>query len=173
MRKASALLLALALIVQPAIAQTKTKASPADAALAALEVCETFARGDAMAVDAAIEAGWDAYDQEAESPFIRSYSASRDIPGLGWGDLFALVESYPDRTLGYCRLDVAEARGKRDEAIEALAGLDRYEGEVKTENDGVYASLKGTDQDAMLMTHWDDIAFVIQLTILTPKSGEP
>ena len=172
MRKALALLLGLALAVQPALAQGKTKSSPADEAVAALEVCETFAQGDVLAVDAAIEAGWDAYEQDSESPFIRSYSASRDMPGIGWGDLFVLVESYPETTLGYCRLDVAEPRGKGAAAIEALAGLDRYRGDVTSESGGTYASLMGTDDDnTLLITHWDEVGFVIQLTIITPKAA--
>src|SRR5690606_135057 len=125
MRTGLALFLGLMLAVTPAMAQGKTKTSGANEALAALEVCETFAKGDVLAVEAAIEAGWDAYDQDAESPFIRSYAASREIPGMGWGDMFILVESYPEATLGYCRLDVAEPTGRGEPVISALAGLDR------------------------------------------------
>ena len=173
MRRGLALFLGLVLAVAPAFGQGKTKTSAADEAVAVLEVCETFAKGDVLALDAAIEAGWDAYAQDAESPFIRSYSASREIPGIGWGDMFVLVESYPGTTLGYCRLDVAEPRGKGDEVIAALAALDRYQGEVRTENGGSYASLAGAeDDDTLLMTHWDGASFVIQLTILTAKTAQ-
>lgn len=171
MRSGLALLLGLVLAVSPAHAQSKTKASAADAAVAALDLCETFAKGDVLALEAAIQAGWDAYDEESESPFIAQYAGSREIPGLGWGDLFVLVETYPESTLGYCRLDVAEPTGNRKAVVEALAGLDRYQGDVKTEDGGSYASLVGVDNDNLLLTHWDDIGFVIQLTIVTPKSA--
>ncbi len=169
MRAAGLLVLAaLALVAQPAMAQGKTKTSSAPSiALGALEMCETFASGDVLALESATEAGWDAYDQEAESPFLRSYAASQDFGGFGYADLFSLVESYPDRTLGYCRIDVSEPHGNGPAAIAAIAGLDRYEGEVRSTDEGTYASLSGPDR--MLLTHWDDYSFVIQLTIITPK----
>lgn len=171
MRVSLALVLALGLAAQPALAQ-KTKSSPAEEAVAALEMCEAFARGDVLALETAKGAGWDAYEDEAESPFIRSYSAGREVPGVGWGDMFALVESYPNRTLGYCRIDIAEPRGQGESAIEALAALDGYEGEVTSENGGTYASLIGTGAlDSLLITHWDAVGFVIQLTILTPNTA--
>ncbi len=172
MRSGLALLLGLVLAATPALAQSKTKTSAVDEAVAALEVCEAFARNDADAIDAAGEAGWDAYDEESESPFITQIGASREIPGLGWGDIFVLVESYPDATFGYCRLDVAQAKGNGKTVIESLAGLDRYEGEVTSETDGTYASLSGSGEaTSLLLTHWDDVSFVIQLTIVTPKSA--
>ena len=172
MRAGLALVLALGLVAQPTLAQGKTKSSPAEEAVAALEMCEAFAKGDVLALETAIGAGWDAYEDEAESPFIRSYSAGRQVPGIGWGDMFALVETYPNRTLGYCRIDIAEARGQGESAIEALAALDGYEGEVTSENGGTYASLVGTGTlDSLLITHWDAVGFVIQLTILTPNSA--
>jgi hypothetical protein len=172
MRSGLALILALALAVSPALGQGKTKTSAAEEAVAALEVCEAFARNDEGALDAAIEAGWDAYDEESESPFIAQVGASREIPGLGWGDIFVLVETYPDTTFGYCRLDVAQAKGNGKTVVETLAGLDRYEGEVTTEANGTYASLSGSGEaTSLLLTHWDDVGFVIQLTIVTPKSA--
>lgn len=172
MRKGLALFLGLVLAVTPAYAQGKTKTSAADEAVAALEVCETFARGDVLAVDAAVAAGWDAYDEDSESPFIAQYGGGREVPGLGWGDLFVLVETYPDAVLGYCRLDVAEPKGNGKAVIDALAGLGGYAGEVTEETDGHYASLVGTtDEQSLLITHWDGLGFVIQLTIITPKSA--
>jgi hypothetical protein len=171
-RAGLALFLGLMLAVTPASAQGKTKSSAVEEAVAVLEVCETFAKGDVLALDAAVEAGWEAYDQDSESPFIRSYTASREIPAVGWGEIFVLVESYPEHTLGYCRLDVIEPRGKGDAVISALAGLGRYQGDVTEENGGSYASLAGTgDKKALLLTHWDEASFAIQLTIITPKSA--
>jgi hypothetical protein len=161
-------LTALALTASPAVAQ-KTKTSAVPAVLAALETCELFAKGDVLAVEAAAEAGWDAYEDNAESPFIKSYSASRDYPGLGYADMFSLVETYPTQTLGYCRIDLNEPMGNGSAAIAAIAELDRYEGEVTTNDEGDFASLAG--ENRLLMTHWTDYSFVIQLTILTPKTS--
>jgi hypothetical protein len=173
MRAVLALILGLALAVSPALGQGKTKTSAAEEAVAALGVCETFARGEDDAFEAAIEAGWDAYDEDSESPFIAQVAASREIPGLGWGDIFVLVEDYPASTLGYCRLDVAQPKGNGKTVIETLAGLDRYQGDVTSEGTGTYASLSGAgDESALLITHWDDVGFVIQLTIITPKSAK-
>ena len=172
MRMGLALILGLTLAATPAFAQGKTKLSPVAEAVAALEVCESFARDGAAAIDGAIDAGWDAYNEETESPFVVQVAASREIPVIGWGDIFVLFESYPDATLGYCRLDVAQPKGKGAEVIEALAGLDRYAGEIKTEETGTYASLTGaSDTGTLLLTHWDDVGFVIQLTVVTPKDG--
>jgi len=173
MRSGLALILGLALAVSPVLAQGKTKPSAAGEAVAALEMCEAFARNDADALDTAMAAGWDAYDEDSESPFIAQYGGGREIPGLGWGDIFVLVETYPEATLGYCRLDVANPKGKGAEAIEAIVALDRYAGDVRAEADGTFASLSGNgDEESLLITHWDAFSFVIQLTIVTPKSGE-
>ena len=172
MRLGLAIIAGLVLAATPALAQTKTKSTAPNEAVAVLEVCETFARGGDGALDAATAAGWEAYDEEGESPFISQYSASRDIPVMGWGDIFVLVESYPDATFGYCRLDLMEPQGNGKAVIEAIAGLDRYEGETVTEGDAIYASLSGTGPDtSLLITHWTAESFVIQLTIVTPKSA--
>ncbi len=170
MRAGLAILAILALAAQPAFAQGKSKASPASAALAALEMCETFARGGELVVDEAIDAGWDAYVQDAESPFVKTYGASRDLEGLGWADLFSLFETYPSRTFGYCRIDVYEPRGNGAAVIDAIAGLERYEGDVLNQDDGHFASLSGGD--SLLLAHWTEESFVIQLTTLTPTDGE-
>ena len=170
MRPGLAIAAVLVLAAQPAWAQGKTKTAPSAAAIAALEMCEAFAGGGDTLVEDAIAAGWDAYEDDAESPFVRSYSGGRDLPGIGWGDLFSLVETYPGTVFGYCRIDVANVRGDGKAVIDALAGLDRYEGEVLAEDGGHYASLAGGD--SLLLTHWDNMGFVIQLTTLTPVAGE-
>lgn len=170
MRAGLAILAVLALAVQPAFAQGKTKTSPVASALSALETCEAFATGDEAALEAAGAAGWDAYAEEGESPFIKSYSASLELAGLGWGELFSLVEAYPGRTFGYCRIDVAEPKGNGAAVIEAIAGLDRYDGEVLNQDGGHYASLAGGG--SLLLAHWDDFGFVIQVSTLTPAQDE-
>ena len=166
MRAGLVILAVLALGAQPALAQTKTKAAPTGEAIAALEMCEAFALGGDTLVDDAIADGWDAYEQDPESPFVRSYAASKELPGIGWGDLFALVETYPGRVFGYCRIDFMEPKGDGKAMIDALAGLERFEGDVVEQDGGHYASLSGGD--TLLLTHWDDVGFVIQLTTLTP-----
>ncbi len=166
MRAGLALLAALALAAQPALAQSKTKSSPAVEAVEALEMCEAFALGGETVVDDAVASGWDATEQDSESPFVGNYVAAREYPGLGWGDLFTLVETYPGKQFGYCRLDFMEATGSGKAAVEAIAGLERYDGDVLEDNGGYYASLAG--ENALLLTHWDDTGFVIQLTVLTP-----
>ncbi|MFD2647007.1 hypothetical protein ACFSX5_04255 [Devosia albogilva] len=163
---------ALALCASPALAQ-KTKSPAAPQSVAALEVCEQFARGDVLAVDNANAKGWDAYATDTESPYVRSYSASRDLPGIGLANLFALVEDYPETTFGYCRLDVMEPTGRNGaQQIEAIQGLDRYEGTGETVSDGTFASLKGTSETAqsLLLAHWTETSFVIQLTVITPTA---
>ncbi|SMQ72631.1 hypothetical protein SAMN06295905_2119 [Devosia lucknowensis] len=172
MRAGLALILGLVLAVTPAFAQGKTKTAPADEAVAALEVCEAFASRDSGALDKAIEAGWDAYDEVSESPFVVQYGAAREMPGIGWADLYVLQEGYPGTEFGYCRIDVTEPKGKGAAAIEAIAGLDRYEGDVTTEGQGTYASLEGTGEgQTLLMTHWDETGFVLQLTKIAPKAA--
>lgn len=171
MRAGLALLAVLALVAQPALAQGKTKSSLATIAVEALDMCEAFALGSESIVDDAIEAGWDADEQDSESPFVKNYVAAREYPGLGWGDLFTLVETYPGKQFGYCRLDFKDATGNGKAAVEAIAGLDRYDGEVLEDNGGYYASLAG--ENSLLLTHWDDAGFVIQLTVLTPPADNP
>ena len=172
MRFGPALIAGLVLVATPALAQSKTKTTAASEAVSVLDVCETFARGEDGALDAAVAAGWEAYDEEGESPFIRQFSASREIPVMGWGDIFVLLESYPDATLGYCRLDLLQPSGNGEAVIEALAALDGYEGEVVSEGEATFASLAGTgDDQSLLIAHWTPESFVIQLTIVTPKSA--
>ncbi|ODT66336.1 MAG: hypothetical protein ABS75_28165 [Pelagibacterium sp. SCN 63-23] len=170
MRAGLTLLAVLALAAQPALAQSKTKPSTTGSAVAALEMCEAFAAGHETIMDEALDAGWDAYEQEPESPFVKGYDAGRDLPGLGWADLFALVETYPGKGFGYCRIDVATPRGSASAVIDAIVGLDRYEGDVVEQDGGVYASLE--NDSSLLLTHFDEYGFVIQLTTLTPADGE-
>jgi hypothetical protein len=139
--------------------------------VAALEMCETFATGDVLAVEAAIEKGWEAYEDAAESPYVKSYSGSKELPGIGYATMFALVESYPQQSFGYCRVDVAEVTGDAQVAVQSIQNLDRYEGQTIQNGEGTFASLTGTtDKNRMLLTHLADGKFVIQLSIITPKA---
>ncbi|MBE7732531.1 hypothetical protein [Devosia faecipullorum] len=170
MRAGLAILAVLALAAQPAFAQGKTKTSPIASALSALETCEAVASGDETALETARAAGWDVYAEEGESPFIKSYSASLEMAGLGWGELFSLVETYPGRTFGYCRINVAESKGNGAAVIDAIMGLDRYDGDVLNQDGGHYASLIGGD--SLLLAHWDDFGFVVQVSTLTLNPAE-
>jgi len=165
---------ALALCASPVLAQ-KTKSPAVPQSVAALEVCERFASGDVLAVDDANAKGWDAYATDSESPYVRSYSASRELPGIGSANLFALVEDYPGTSFGYCRIDVIEPTGSNgDQQIQAIQSLQRYEGTAQTVSDGSFASLKGTGDagQSLLLAHWTENTFVIQLTIITPTAAE-
>jgi len=172
MRAGSALIAVLALCVTPAVAQGKTKPGAVPQGVQALEMCESFATGDVLAVEGAIEKGWDAYDDGGESPYVKSYSGSKDLPGIGYATMFALVESYPESTFGYCRVDVTDVTGNADNEVQAIQNLDRYEGQSIMNGDGNYASLTGTaDKNRLLLTHLAANVFVIQLSIITPKAA--
>ena len=171
MRWCLALIAALAICATPVAAQGKTKPGAVPQGVQALEMCETFATGDVLAVEAAIEKGWDAYEDAPESPYVKSYSGSRDIPGIGHATMFALIEDYPDDTFGYCRVDVTEVTGNADNEVQFIQNLDRYEGQAIQNGDGTFASLTGTDgKNRMLLAHLADGKFVIQLSIVTPKA---
>lgn len=171
MRAGFALIVALALCTTPVVAQGKVKAAAAPQSVQVLDMCELFAAGDVLAVEAAIADGWDAYDQESESPFVKSYAGSKELPGLGYANMFALVESYPQSTFGYCRVDVAEPTGDGQSLIQAIQQLDRYEGQAIQNGDGSFASLTGADgaTNRLLLAHWSRESFVVQLSIATPK----
>jgi hypothetical protein len=171
MRAGLALIAAFALCATPVVAQGKSKAPAVPQGVQALEMCETFAAGDVLAVEAAIEKGWDAYEDTSESPYVKSYSGSKELPGIGYANMFALVESYPKSTFGYCRVDVMEVTGDAANEIQAIQNLERYEGQSIMNGDGTFASLTGaTDPNRTLLAHVTPSTFVIQLSISTPKA---
>jgi hypothetical protein len=171
MRAGLALIAAFALCATPAVAQGKTKPGAVPQGVQVLEMCETFAAGDVLAVEAAIEKGWDAYEDGGESPYVKSYSGSKELPGIGYATMFALVEDYPEQTFGYCRVDVTEVTGNADNEVQIIQGLGRYEGQMIQNGDGNFASLTGKDDtNRMLLTHVANGEFVLQLSILTPKA---
>lgn len=173
MRAALLVIAASALCAAPAAAQSKTKPVPQPVSVEVVEICESFALGQADAVDAAIARGWDAYGEAGESPFIKSFGGSKEIAGLGYANFFVLVETYPDRIFGYCRADVIEPSGDGEALVKAIVDLPRYEGDVVEDETGSYASLVDItpDQDGVLLTHWTTNAFVVQLSITTPKAA--
>ena len=174
MRTAFALIAAFVLSVAPAVAQGKTKGPVEPQGVAALEMCEGFALDEAGAYDAAVANGWEAYEDDSESPYVRSYSGGKELAGIGYASMFALIEDYPDRTFGYCRVDVNEVTGDAQVAVQTIQNLERYEGESIQNGAGTFASLTGTeDKNRMLLTHLADGKFVIQLSIITPKAAEP
>ena len=142
MRAGLAAIAVLALCAAPAVAQGKTKPGAVPQSVAALEMCETFAAGDVLAVDDAIAKGWDAYEATGESPYVQTFNAHKELPGIGAADIFVLFEDYPQSTLGYCRMDVLEPQGANGDA------------------------------NRMLLAHWSAESFVVQLTIITPKAGD-
>jgi hypothetical protein len=171
MRAGLAVIAVLALSVAPVAAQGKTKGSATPQSVQVLELCEKFATGDVLAVQDAMAKGWDAYEQDSESPYVQSFAGSKDLPGIGSANLFALIEDYPNETLGYCRVDVAEPTGDGNAAIQAIQNLDRYEGQSQLVSDGSFASLTGReDKNRLLLAHWSAESFVVQLSIITPKA---
>ena len=175
MRAGLVLITALALCATPAVAQGKAKTPAVPGSVQVLEICESFATNAPDAVEAAIAKGWDAFDQGGESPFIKSYAGSKDIAGLGYANIFVLIESYPDRTFGYCRADVMEPAGNGESLVKAIQQLGTYQGDFVKNEEGSFASLSDTegDQDRVLLTHWTRDAFVVQLSITTPKTETP
>ena len=161
----------LALGATPVVAQGKTKGPATPQSVQVLEVCEKFATGDVLAVQDAMAKGWDAYAQDSETPYVQSFAGSKELPGLGTANLFALIETYPNSTIGYCRVDVAEPTGDGNAAIQAIQNLDRYDGQSQQVSEGSFASLTGRDdKNRLLLTHWSAESFVVQLSIITPKA---
>ena len=172
MRAGLALITALALSATPAVAQGKTKGPVTPQGVQALEMCEGFALGEATAYDVAVERGWEAYEDDSESPYVRSYSGGKELAGIGYANMFALVEDYPHVTFGYCRVDVNEVTGDAFNEVQLIQSLGRYEGQVIQNGAGNFASLTGTDdKNRMLLAHAADGTFVVQLSIITPKAA--
>jgi hypothetical protein len=167
---------ALALLgatLAPAHAQDKVKTLPGAPHLLALEACEAFAANEPDVIETTTADGWYAYEVESESPFVAEYGANQQLAGIGQADIFALVETYPDLIFGYCRLDVANPENNGQGLIEEIAALPRYAGDVRTTPAGTFASLTGTDDpQRLLLTHWTEDSFVIQLTILASEAAE-
>jgi hypothetical protein len=174
MRAGLVLIAALATCVTPAVAQGKTKTASESPAVAALHVCEKFADGDVLALENATALGWDGYAQNAESPYVQSFWASKDFPALGQAELFSLFETYPESTFGYCRIDVIDVIGNGLAAFQAILDLGSYVGDSTTQDSNNYASMMGTDDKSrQLLTHWVDGTFVMQLSIVRPKTTKP
>ncbi|MBU1306664.1 MAG: hypothetical protein KKF33_14250, partial [Alphaproteobacteria bacterium] len=156
------------------VAQGKVKRGGEPPAVAALHVCEKFANGDVLAVENATALGWDAYVQNAESPYVQSFGAGKEFPGLGRADMFSLFETYPESTFGYCRIDMIDVSGDGLAAFQSILDLGSYVGDSTTQDDNHYASLMGRDDKSrQLLAHWADGTFVLQLSIVRPKNTTP
>ncbi|KFC62500.1 hypothetical protein FF80_03595 [Devosia sp. LC5] len=167
MRAGPALLLLLA-CATPAVAQGKTKVPQS---VQVLDVCEAFAKGDVLARENAEEQGWAIYDEDGESPYVRFYSGSKDIPGIGYAEMTVLIEDYPGKLFGYCRVDVTEPAGDAVAEIEPIDALERYEGKTDKTDAGMFGSFTGADDpDTLLLAHHSETSFVIQLTVIKPQA---
>ncbi|GLQ54351.1 hypothetical protein [Devosia nitrariae] len=168
------LLAALVAATAPAGAQEKTKSKEPVAPLAIelLETCELFASGDVLASATATSKGWDVADATTDNVFVTSYDATRSIEGVGDAELFVLVETYPQLTLGYCRIDINEPQGEA--GVAELDGLERLAGELEENADGTYGAWNGAElgADYMLLSNQDEFSFGLQLTILKPVEAE-
>ncbi len=174
MRAGLALMIALACCATPAVAQGKVKNGGEPPAVAALHVCEKFASGDVLAVENAMALGWEAYAQNAESPYVQSFGGSREFPNLGRADMFSLFETYPETTFGYCRIDMIDVSGDGLAAFQSILDLGSYVGDTTTTDDNHYASLMGKDDSSrQLLAHWADGSLVMQLSIVRPRPKTP
>lgn len=167
-------LAALLVAAAPAGAQDKTKSKEPGAPLAIelLETCELFANGDVLASSTATSKGWDVADASTDSVFVTSYDATRSIEGVGDAELFVLIETYPQLTLGYCRIDINEPQD--EVGVAELDGLERLSGELEENNDGTYGAWNSSElgADYMLLSNQDEFSFGLQLTILKPVEAE-
>ncbi|GLQ08351.1 hypothetical protein GCM10007913_02830 [Devosia yakushimensis] len=167
MRAGPALLLLLA-CATPAVAQSKSKVPQS---VQVLEVCEKFATGDVLARENAEEHGWTIYDEDGESPYVRFYTGEKDIPGIGYAELTVLIEDYPGKMFGYCRVDASEPSGDAVAEIEPIDALERYDGKTTKNDDGMFGSFTGAgDPDTLLLAHHSETSFVIQLTVIRPQA---
>lgn len=184
MRFAAVLLVGSMLAVAPAAAEAKTKpaavAEPSEPAVAnadavsvqAFNACLGYAKGDVLAGEAAKQQGWETYDDGGESPYVQSYSGSKSFEAVGDANLFSLVESYPDTTFGYCRVDMDAPSG--DAGVNALRDLPALTGgQMTTNGDGTFGSWKGAEAEPqlLLLSHQTAEVFVLQLTIITHRDG--
>jgi hypothetical protein len=168
MRAAPLIVAGLALLAAPVAAQekTKTKQPAAPIAIELLELCELYADGDVLATTTAGEQGWQASETETDSIFVRSFDATRTIEGIGDAALFSLIESYPQLTLGYCRIDIASPQG--DVGVAQLDTLERLTGDLQVTESGTYGAWNGTAEgrDYLLLANQDEFGFGLQLTLL-------
>lgn len=168
------LIAALVVAAAPAGAQDKTKSKEPGAPLSVefLETCELFAKGDVLASSEATSKGWDVADASTDNIFVTSFDATRSIEGVGDAELFVLVETYPQLTLGYCRIDINEPQD--EVGVAELDGLERLAGELEENDDGTYGAWNGTEvgADYMLLSNQDEFSFGLQLTILQPVGAE-
>ena len=169
MRLALALLVMAGLAIAPAYAKTKIKSEAPSVAL--LEACEKFASGDVLIVEWATEHGWTASETESGTVFAHTYNATQTLAGIGDVTLYALMETYPSQTLGYCRADISGPAIDLD--IAKLGELPRLKGEVVSNERGTFGNWQGaeTGRDYLLLASQADGAFSLQLTLFTARSG--
>jgi hypothetical protein len=197
--RAAVLIVALVLALTPAAAQAKAKdapvpeapqvetapatedAVPADApdvtigqpiSVQVFNTCINYAKGDVLAGETAKGLGWEAFEDQGESPFVRTYTGNKSFADMGDAALFSLVESYPDTTFGYCRVDIQSPVGEAD--VNALRDLPELAGgQMITNGDGTFGSWKGAaaEPQLLLLSHQTADAYVLQMTIITHRAG--
>ena len=154
----------------PADAPELTSGEPVS--VQAFKTCLNYARGDATAAVTAEQVGWETFEDPGESPFVKSYSGNKTFADVGDAALFSLVESYPDTTFGYCRVDMQGPIGEAD--VNALRDLPELAGgQVITNGDGTFGSWKGAaaEPQMLLLSHQTADVFALQMTIVTHRAG--
>ena len=154
----------------PAEAPELTSGEPVSVQV--FKTCLNYARGDAQPEETAKGLGWEAFEDQGESPFVRTYSGNKSFTDVGDAALFSLVESYPDATFGYCRVDIQSPVGEAD--VNALRDLPELAGgQVITNGDGTFGSWKGSEAEPqlLLLSHQTADTYVLQMTIITHRDG--
>jgi hypothetical protein len=155
---------------QPAETPDVTSGEPVS--VQAFQLCLNYAKGDVLAGETAKQLGWEAFEDQGESPFVKTYSGNKTFTDVGDAALFSLVESYPDTTFGYCRVDIQAPTGEAD--VNALRDLPELAGgQVITNGDGTFGSWKGAaaEPQLLLLSHQTADAYVLQMTVITHRAG--
>ena len=189
MQRAGLALLLIAAFASPALAQKNPPPGPSPAAPAAptapasaaasvatavAATCLRFANGDGDATSAAEAEGWtvDAYPDT--DSFLFSLSASRSIAGVGDANLFGSIETYPNFTLRFCRVDITTNADAGPIGVETLNGWEGFAGTVKTTGTGTYGSWDKTMEDpdrVMLMTAQQNSGVTLQINAITAEAA--
>ena len=149
--RAPGLIGVLALAAMPALAQDKAGADPAS--LAVLDLCEHFATGDMDdAMDYATALGWMVNQEPSDGPYSSNYAGFRSFAGFDMAG--------PDA----------------DAQVAALNRLDRLDGELSTDETGIYGTWSGNGHEPELVQAFQNKdGFVLRLTqrIRTDASLKP
>jgi hypothetical protein len=156
----SVLLCCLAALPLPAMAQASSSApadqssappmSSADTLKLIVDACAQAIGGDAAAPEKMTDSGWTPNEIEDTGPYNAVYSGFRDVPPYGEIDLWASVQNFPSRRLGYCRVDFGDTDNVLDFA--AMAGIAGLTGSIEERAAGnVYGAWESADKKLLVI----------------------